>query len=435
MLLLPYIIIFVFLILLLKNKTWSFCFYLACRLVLPPVIRLGAMSMNTVMAFLMLFVLILSFSKLEKWRKRLFFPLTLLILPLGVLSFFGIIPYNVVFKNLFQFFVTEISPCLFLACCLKGSKDIKLVLSTILVSYLAIGVWGIMTYVLKMNPYYTYFVLNFGGDFEYADYTGDGFGEIRGSLDAAASGNVSGPLPWGQESMLIALFFLFYDKIKMNKKLLIVIVVLAFLNVFLTGKRSCLLPLIIFGAYFCGKRGLLSLKNVLLSFVILLASYVVISSVPMFKSLNKNIESTVFFWDDKVATKNNIEGSSMEMRQAQFEYANYMISTNPFCGLGFDYPSYYSSKYGKHPVMLGFESIYFFVLVSSGILGLIIWFLFFRRIYLLTNVIPGDFKFSLAYHGGFLLSCIMTAIQSSLWIYLILSFLYIINSNLEVKNK
>ena len=264
MLLLPYIIIFVFAIFLMKSRTWAFCFYLACRLILPPVNRLGAMSMNTVMAFLMLFVLILSFSKLEKWRKRLFFPLTLLILPLGVLSFFGIIPYNIVFKNLFQFFVTEISPCLFLACCLKGSKDIKLVLSTILVSYLAIGVWGIMTYVLKMNPYYTYFVLNFGGDFEYADYTGDGFGEIRGSLDAAASGNVSGPLPWGQESMLIALFFLFYDKIKMNKKLLIVIVVLAFLNVFLTGKRSCLLPLIIFGAYFCGNRVLLSLQTVLL---------------------------------------------------------------------------------------------------------------------------------------------------------------------------
>ena len=286
-----------------------------------------------------------------------------------------------------------------------------------------------------MNRYYTYFVLAFGGDFEYADYTGDGFGEIRGSLDAAASGNVSGPLPWGQESMLVALFFLFYDKIKMNKKLLIVIVVLAFLNVFLTGKRSCLLPLIIFGVYFCGKRGLLSLKNILLTFVILIASYVVISSVPMFKSLNKNIESTVFFWDDKVAARNNIEGSSLEMRQTQFEYANHMISANPFCGLGFDYPSFYSSKHGKHPVMLGFESIYFFVLVSSGFLGLIIWFLFFRRIYLLTNVKLSDFGFSLAYHGGFLLSCILTAIQSSLWIYLILSFLYIVNNNFVIKNK
>ena len=434
MLLLPYIIISVFVILLLKNKTWAFCFYLGCRLILPPVIRLGAMSMNTVMAFLMMIVLILSFSKLEKWRKKFAFPLTLLILPLGVLSFFGIIPYNIVFKNLFQFFMTEISPSLFLAFCIRSPKDIKIVLATIFMSYLAIGVWGIMTYVLKTNPYYTYFVLTFGGDFEFADYTGDGFGEIRGSLDSAASGNVSGPLPWGQESMLIALFFLFYNKIK-KSKLLLIVIVLAFLNVFLTGKRSCLLPLIIFGVYFCGKRGLLSLKNILVSFVILFTSYVVISSVPMFKSLNKNIETTVFFWDDKVAVKNDINGSSLEMRQTQFEYANHMISANPFCGLGFDYPSYYSSKHGKHPVMLGFESIYFFVIVSSGILGLIIWFLFFRRIYLLTNKKPRDFEFSLAYHGGFLLSCFLTAIQSSLWIYLILSFLYILNNNFDVKNK
>ena len=68
-----FVMAIVFAILLMKSRTWAFCFYLACRLILPPVIRLGAMSMNTVMAFLMLFVLILSFSKLEKWRKRLFF--------------------------------------------------------------------------------------------------------------------------------------------------------------------------------------------------------------------------------------------------------------------------------------------------------------------------------------------------------------------------
>lgn len=66
-------------------------------------------------------------------------------------------------------------------------------------------------------------------------------------------------------------------------------------------------------------------------------------------------------------------------------YVHAMVQGSPFCGLGLGYPSYYSSRKGQHPVMLGFESIYFSVLVQSGFIGLVIWFLFFYRCYVYTK--------------------------------------------------
>lgn len=436
MLFLPFIILVVFTACIIKNKTWAFCFYMVCRLLLPPIVRVGPVSMNTFMSFIMLATIILSYKKLDRQQKKMFFPIGALILPLGIFSFFGVIPYDIVYRNLFQFFMTEICPCLFLIICLKSSKDVRQILLFIGLSYIIVGIWGIITYLLKMNPLYTFFMLTFAGDYEVSDFTGDGFGSLRGSLLGAASGNLSGPLPWGQESMLVALFFLFFKDVKKNPKYLIItIVVLAVINTFLSGKRSCLLPIIIFYAFYFWRSKLFSLKNVFLSIFVLVTAFIVISSFPIFNQINKNIESTIFFWDDNVARKNNVDGSSLEMRQSQFECANQMISNHVFCGLGYDYPSYYSSIRGLHPVMFGFESIYFSVIVSSGLLGLLVWFLFFRRIILLSYKNKNDLDFILAYHFGFLLSCLLTAIQSSLWIYMIFSYLYVQNKKCIKKEK
>ena len=436
MLFLPFVILFLFTACILKNKTWAFCFYMVCRLLLPPIVRIGPVSMNTVMSFIMLATIFFSYKKLDKQQKRLFFPITLLVFPLGIFSAFGVIPYDIVYRNLFQFFMTEICPCLFLIICLKSSKDVRNILIFIGFSYIIIGIWGIITYCLKMNPLYTFFMLTFAGDYEVSDFTGDGYGSLRGSLLGAASGNLSGPLPWGQESMLVALFFLFFKDIKkIPKALVITVVALAIINTFLSGKRSCLLPIIIFCAYYIWRSKLLSLKNIFFSIFVLVSAFIVISSFPIFNQINKNIESTIFFWDDDVARKNNVDGSSLEMRQSQFVCANQMISNHAFCGLGYDYPSYYSSIKGLHPIMFGFESIYFSVIVSSGILGLFVWFLFFRTIMLLSYKGRSDLDFIIAFHLGFLLSCLLTAIQSSLWIYMIFSYLYVQNKRCVQNDK
>lgn len=429
--LLPYFIIFIFLLLLLKNRVWGFSFYFACRIILPPIVRLGPLSMNSVMAIILLAcILLLDRNKKIVKRKTLINLVLVLIIPLGIIGLLGHIPYSFQLNSLLQFFLTELSPFLSLVYIVRTKDDLRQILLVMFCSYICVGIWGVITYMLKMNPLYTYFMLTYAGDYEVADFTGDGFDNIRGALSATATGNLSGPLPWGQESMLIALFILFYkDNINIPRVLFISVLALAIVNTFLTGKRSCLLPLILALIYYLWKKKFFSVRNISLLILGALSVYIVISYIPSLEGLSKNIESTIFFWDDSMAQRNGIAGSNMEMRQSQFECAHQMVGNNILWGLGYDYPSFYSSKFGAHPIMHGFESIYFNVLVSSGVLGLLIWFLFFRKMIRITYNNGKNRGFLFAYHGGFILSCILTSIQSSMWIYMILSILYI-KSNL-----
>ena len=423
---LPYIIVIVFGLLLLKNRVWAFSFYLSCRLLLPPIVRMGTISMNSVMSFMMVAYLLLNIKSLINKEYKLLFPITSFLLPLAILSIGGIMPMEAVLKNVLQTFWTEISPAIFMALIVKTSRDIKLILKTILIAYCIVGVWGVITYIMKMNILYTFFIAQYAGNYDVHDETGDGTEVIRGALDSVTTGNLAGPLPWGQESLLLMLFFLFIKhKEQLSKKLIFFVIILAGINIFLSGKRSCLLPMLLASSYYLWYKGIVSVKNILLSLVVCVSTYMVVSSIPQLDSFKQNIETTLFFWDDALAEKNNVSGSNMDMRKRQFEYANMMISNHMFTGLGYDYPGYYTSLHGNHPVMLGFESICFVIIVSSGIIGLYSWFFFFRRLCLLSYKSKDDLKFIVVYHGAFLLSCILTAIQSSLWIYLILSYLYI----------
>lgn len=424
---LPYLILLVFIILLLKNRVWGFSFYLACRILFPPIVRLGSLSMNSMMAIILLGCVLLFDCKKKVFKKKQLVQLLFsLVIPIGIIGVLGHIPYTFQLNSLLQFFLTELSPYFCLVFIINSKQDLKLVLTIMLCSYVCIGIWGVITYIIKMNPLYTYFILTYAGDYEVADFTGDGFDNIRGALTATATGNLSGPLPWGQESMLFVLFLMFLkDTLNLSKLLIVSVIILAVLNTFLTGKRSCLLPIILALVYYIWTKGLFTIRNITLSIGFLVCIYITISFIPNLEGLSRNIESTVFFWDDSMAQKNGIAGSNMEMRQSQFDCVNQMVGNNILWGLGYDYPSYYSTKFGSHPIMHGFESIYFNVLVSSGFLGLIVWFLFFRRIIRWSCYGKKNIGFLLAFHGGFILSCILTSIQSSMWIYMIFSILYI----------
>ena len=71
---LPYIIVIVFGLLLLKNRVWAFSFYLSCRLLLPPIVRMGTISMNSVMSFMMVAYLLLNIKSLINKESKLLFP-------------------------------------------------------------------------------------------------------------------------------------------------------------------------------------------------------------------------------------------------------------------------------------------------------------------------------------------------------------------------
>ena len=70
-----------------------------------------------------------------------------------------------------------------------------------------------------------------------------------------------------------------------------------------------------------------------------------------------------------------VKGSSLEMRLIQLSGCLQEIRHNYLCGNGYNWTSYYAHLYGRHPIMLAFESLVFVVLCNNGIFGGAIWIL------------------------------------------------------------
>ena len=67
---LPYIVFLIFIVLLIKNRAWGFSFYLACRILLPPIVRVGPMSMNSIMTILLLIAVLALDRNKKNYKKK-----------------------------------------------------------------------------------------------------------------------------------------------------------------------------------------------------------------------------------------------------------------------------------------------------------------------------------------------------------------------------
>lgn len=422
---LVYILLIVTLLLGLKRLSWGAAAMLAIRTVVPPVARIGGVSLNTaiiaVMTILCLYDMFGQKNGQMQWREiknRCGFPIYRLMIPLLLLGTIGaVVPFGYQFKSWLQFIITELLPFYIILVSIKDSKDFKIITGTFAISYIVIGIYGLMTYVWKMNPLFMLFALQFDFDPD-AIYTGDGSDKLRGGMTSSASGNLSGPLPWGQCS-LVSLFIAMYLPVVKKKWIRYLLIAIAALNCFFCSKRSVILPMILMLGYYVWSNKLLSLKRVMASLVILLMSLGAISQLESTSGLWANVSSSIMFWDDIYAEQNDIGGSSKEMRASQLEEAVRMIAPAPIQGLGYEFPSYYGSKNGSHPIMHGFESIIFRVLVSSGIVGLLLWFLFFRKTIAFTRDYENR-KMVTAIHLLYILSLLLTGNQASFYIYMIM---------------
>ena len=416
--LLSYSCVIIHLFLCYRNLAYGCAFMIFIHQLFPTVFCLGNVSMNTAMiAVLAVFVVIRNYRKMAKLPTRYTYMLKRLAFPLICLAALAPLSFKLQFNSWLQFVVTDLLPGFLILLSIRSLRDFKVVLYTLLGSYILIGIYGILTYVWHMNPIFTLFNIYYG---ELQDnYTGSGEEIIRGALTGAASGNTSGPLPWGQSSLVVLFAACFLPRGYKNGWLANSIIILSTLNCFLCGKRSVILPMILVIGYYIFTRYLQSTKG-RIKFVMgtcmacLFMAYFVPDNGYM-----KNIKTSLFFWDDRLAEKNDVKGSSKDMRMEQFMYVHAMVQGSPFCGLGLGYPSYYSSRKGQHPVMLGFESIYFSVLVQSGFIGLVIWFLFFYRCYVYTKKAYFYSLDGIMVHGAYLLSLLLTGLQASLFIYVV----------------
>ena len=398
-----------------KSLATGAAFLLFTHMVIPPCARIASISFNTAN---LLILSIFCFHKISREKfivnKHQFFPITQLLGPIAILAFFAPLSLGVQYSALVQFIITEVSIYIILSIAIRTQDELKQSVNAIVYSYILIGTYGLFTYFVRGNPLYSYFAKAFNASI---DYTG---GDIiaTGGFLGRATGNLSGGLPWGQESVLICAFAFFYPVIE-NPKIRNLLCFLSCANCFFSTKRSAIVPMIVVLIYSMVKKGLFNKKNVIKVVLSVFVLFFAFSKISYFDSYRQNIESAIYFWDDDVARHNNIRGSSRDMRNDQLQYTFYMVKDNLLCGLGYSYNSYYNATHGSHPVMHGFESLFFSVVVCSGIIGFGIWILFFIRSYKLTAItLPRSDNFVL--HSAYFLSLMLTGLQSSFFWYMVI---------------
>lgn len=137
-----------------------------------------------------------------------------------------------------------------------------------------------------------------------------------------------------------------------------------------------LLVLLVFCALFCGARSvLLALVTVFAAYLLFQREFAVLMyaliifavvSIIIHLVLPDYINFVLSIGDD------SIHGSSIDMRIDQFKGCLKAIQDNPIFGLGYGWTGWYRSTYGRHPDMLGFESILIQTLCHDGFFGVIL---------------------------------------------------------------
>ena len=411
------IIMILYLLVCTRSLEWGAILFVVSHNILPPIIRVGSISLNTFLISVLMFFSFYHINKVNGNIKMSFLPLTILFFPLAILNLFAPSSYIQSYSALIKFTITELLPFIVIFLSINTQEGINKVTKAFMISYLIIGLYGIFTFIIGTNPYVIITSLLF-------EYEGDLFvtGVDGGRLLGVATGNTTGPLPWGQFSLLALLFSVYiYKRWSLSSMLCILVIILSFANCMMTGKRSVILPafISIFYFFFISRkiRKIQIVRTVLMGCVV--GAFILQDSTVRNQIINIS-SSSLFFWDDKLAEKNDLKGSSLEMRMEQLVAVSRLISENPLQGRGYgDIRSIAQSK-GLSSDLRGLESILLEVLAQSGLVGLIIWLRFLIFNYKCSVICRKDRKAILFFHILYFISLLLTGIQSSFWAYMIL---------------
>jgi hypothetical protein len=238
-----------------------------------------------------------------------------------------------------------------------------------------IVVYAFINYVLKYNPYIAY--VSMVSDSE--DLSNKFIEEQRGILDGRVSSVFTHPLQLGQFIVLIFTYFLYEFREKLHPLVRGVFLTLFFICAVLTGSRAALVPIFVVGLIYMLQFSTPKLLRYIIGGVVLI-SFVYVN-LP--KDTQAFVNANVMFWDDRVAEKSDIQGSSKEGRLGQVELAISVISDNPILGKGLKYKNNHEEMMPKG--IVGAESIFILTMIEGGFLGLIVFLFFYYKLYKLLK--------------------------------------------------
>lgn len=337
------------------------------------------------------------------------------------------LPLTVQLPGWMKIIFIDLIPALLICFYIEDQKQIKTILYFIYGSIFIAGIYGILSYIIKLNPYILITSIIYNnplGEIEMSE-------EVRGALQGRTQGTLSAALSWGQ-IINVLLLFLLMIKSYIKKRNFIVLFIILFLNAILCGSRTILLSAVIGIAL-----TLLSSpprKILKYTFITLLSSIILFSIANNNKKYQiyvDTIEASLFFWNQQKSDDIGIKGSSVELRKRQLEESFSIIKNDLLTGVGQGWIDNDYQKNGLHPIMLGFESVIYRKLVETGLIGLLVWFIFYLSLYKTVSLYTKKYKVNINWKVMFIpyfISLIMTDSFESFYLFLsliVLSYLYI----------
>lgn len=416
-----------------RNIAMAIGFMFSIRILIPSFVRtpIPPFSLN-ISICLTIFAIILLKRILQKKqnisnllypyiKNYILFLLLLLLIPREL-------PISTQVQGWMKTIFIDLIPAILLCFCIKNTNQIKLVLYFIYGSFFIAGIYGILTYITKTNPYILVMSIIYDSPIEF---TGRILEEVRGALQGRTQGTLSHPLVWGQ-IVNVLLLFLLMIRTYINKYIFTSLFIILFLNAVFCGSRAILLSVII-GIIFVALEN--PPKKLIRYFVISLLGIIIglniASQNKKYQIYVNTIEATLFFWNQDKSDEIEIKGSSVELRQKQLTESFKLIENNLLTGLGQGWIDDDYQKNGLHPIMLGFESVIYRKIVETGCIGLILWFIFYFSMYRIVSLYTKKHKILCNWKIIFipyLASLIMTDSFESFYLFIsliVLSYLYI----------
>lgn len=421
------------LVLAFRRTSWGCCCLLVTRILIPECVRLTPFvdtSLNTsVIGVLLLAAMrdvILGKSKFlkDKYVKSLL---------LFMAAFFIMLPMadtldaGLQRSSWFRFLSTDILPAVIFVIAIRTRQDIITVLKVLGIVCIINCLYGCLTIAMGANPYA--FVLN--QMYSTRDEQADALNALlstRGGVMTTSS-TFEHANGWGYFlPITFVLFFYLYDLKKKiySEKILVFILILLSVGVVICGKRSAYVSYIAFWGAYLILAHRIKMKYVFYSVFGLLVVFIVISVIPELAKFQSILETSIFFWDDKLLARNDVGGSTMELRINQLFYPWVEIKDNLLFGHGFGWTGVYLSKTESiHPILYGFESIFSEAVCNGGIIGAGLWiWLFFK-----------SFKYSASHHAKRLWPLLFTFTQLMIAIATGLSYFVFYGIYIVILNK
>ena len=311
--------------------------------------------------------------------------------------------------------------------------DKKFFFDLLFVAAIVAGLYGIYAYITSSNPYIMSVITTYAENVGYDEF----FTEARGALKGRTFGTQTHPLAWGQLwGVLLAFYAVISQKEQRSLWYNVAFTTFAIINVLLCGSRSALIATGVFFLFFFVSRERSTRLKITIAFFVF---FVGLLSLPVSKFDNPYItylKSAVIFWDDSYSRSVGINGSNADMRLEQLDEVVTIIAMFPIGGLGYNS----TTVLAEHPLferMRGFESVAFRKTLEQGWLGFLC-FIISLTVYALwfIKVLPTKKEriFMAGYFASYFASILVTGIQHTWIIFLLLPLLYSSKENQDVQS-